>query len=65
MHAGLRRLNWIMLVVNGRCRACQVEDLLHLHVQGKRDVVTHELEVRLAEQVLHIGLGSGEEVVDA
>jgi hypothetical protein len=49
--ARLGRLDWIELVVNRRSRTGEVENLVYLYVEGKRYVVAHELEPRIAEQM--------------
>lgn len=41
MDAGLGGLNRVKLVVDRRCRTGQVADLIALHVQRIRNVVTH------------------------
>src|SRR5262249_47549483 len=65
VHARLRRLHGIVLVVNGRGRAGEVVDLVDLDIERKRHVVTHELEVVVIEQMLDIALRAGEEIIDA
>ena len=64
-HAGLGRLHGVELVVDGRGGAGQVVDLVHLDVERKADVVAHQLEVRVVEQVRDVAPASGEEIVDA
>ena len=51
------------LVVDGGGRAGQVVDLVHLQQYGLHHVVSDDLEVRLAYQVLDVVLGAREEVV--
>jgi hypothetical protein len=53
------------LVVDRGSRAREVVDLVDLRVERKGDVVAQELEQRIAEQVEHVGLAPGVEVVDA
>jgi len=65
MHARLRRLHRIMLVVDRRSWAGEVVDLVDLEVERKRYVVPHELEVMVIKQMLDITARPGEEVVDA
>jgi hypothetical protein len=65
VHAGLGGLHRVELVVDRRGRAGQVVDLVDLHVEREGDVVAHQLEVRVAEQVDDVVLGAGEEVVHA
>ena len=65
VHAGLGGLHRIVLVVDRRGRAGEVEDLVDLDVEREGHVVAHQLEARVAEQVRDVALGAGEEVVDA
>ena len=64
-HAGLGGLHGVALVVDGRGRAGEVVDLVHLHIEREADVVADQLEVRVALQVRHVGVGPGVEVVRA
>jgi len=63
--AGLDGLHGIVLVVDGGSGAGEVVDLVHLHVERKCDVVAHELEAPVVQQILDVGPGGGEEVVHA
>jgi hypothetical protein len=65
VHAGLRGLHGVELVVNRRRRAGQVEDLIDLHEEGHGHVVAHQLEPRVGEEVGDVAPAAGEEVVDA
>ena len=65
MHAGLRGLDRVVLIVDRRRGAGEIVDLVDLHIERKRHVVAHQLEMRVVEQVLDVALGAGEEVVDA
>ena len=65
VHAGLGGLHRVVLVVDRRGRAGQVVDLVDLDVEREGDVVAHQLEVRVVQQVDDVVLGAGEEVVDA
>jgi hypothetical protein len=56
VHAGLGGLHRVVLVVDGAGRAGQVVDLVHLDIQRKGDVVAHQLEARVVEQVGDVGL---------
>ena len=64
MDTGLRGLYRVKLVMNGRCRPGQVVDLVHLHVEGIGDIMTHELEMMVVEQRHYIVPCSSEKVVD-
>lgn len=52
-------------VVDRRGRAGQVVDLVHLHIQRKRDIVAHQFKVRVGQQVGNVFLGTAVEVVEA
>src|SRR5215471_16680710 len=65
MDACLGRLDGIVLIVNWRCRAGQVVDLIDLQIQREGDVVADGFEVRIREQMRNIGARAGEIIVDA
>src|SRR5690606_36966010 len=55
----------ILLIVDGRGGAGQVEDLVDLHVERKGHVVADELETRMRMQVFDVSLAASEQVVHA
>ena len=63
--AGLHGLDRVVLVVPRRGRAGEVVDLVHLEAERIHHVVAHQLEVVAVEQVIHVALLAGEEVVEA
>jgi len=65
VHARLGGLHRIELIMHRRGRTGQIVDLVHFDIQRKSDVVPHQLEARVLEQVLDVGLAAGEEIVDA
>ena len=65
VYAGLGGLHRVELVVDGRSRAGQIEDFVGLDVKRESDVVAHQLEHRLGEQMGDVVLGAGVEIVDA
>ena len=65
MHARLRGLHRVPLVVDGRRRAREIEDLVDLDEERVGDVVAQELEALVVEEVLDVASGAGEEIVDA
>ena len=65
MHAGLGRLHRIPLVVDGRGRAREIEDLVDLDEKRMGDVVPKEFEVLVTEEVLDVAPAAGEKIVDA
>jgi hypothetical protein len=65
MHASLRRLHRIVLVVNGRSRAGEIVDLVDLQIDRECHVVADKLEALVINQMLYVASGAGEEVVEA
>ena len=65
MQTGLGGLHRIVLVMNGRCRARQVVDLIHFDIEREGHIVAHQLEVRVIEQMGDVVLDAGEEIVKA
>jgi hypothetical protein len=65
VHAHLRGLNRIELIVNRGGWAGQVEDFINLYIEGKADVVPGQLESRIREEMVHVVPSSGIEIVDA
>ena len=45
MDCCFRRLHGIVLIVNGGRRAGEIVDLVHLHIERKRNVMTEELKI--------------------
>ena len=50
---------------SGRCRAGEIENLIHFNKDGMRDVVTQQLEALVIEKMLDIAPRSREEIIDA
>ena len=65
VHARLGGLHGIMLVVNGRCRAGEIVDLVDLDIERESNVVTYQLEPLSADEMGDVALGAGEEIIDA
>ena len=65
VHARLRRLHGVVLVVHRRSGAGQIVDLVDFDVERKRHIVPHYLEVRLSNEMRDVVLRSREEIVDA
>lgn len=63
--AGLGRLHRILLVMDGRGRTGEVEDLIHLDEQRMRDVVTQKLEAFVVEEMRDVAARAREEIIDA
>ena len=64
-HRGLHRLDGVVLIVPGGGRTGEVVDLVHLQPDGYRDIVPDQLEIRLGQQMGHVALLAGEEIVQA
>src|SRR2546430_17152335 len=54
MHADLRGLHRVELVMNGRSRASQIEDFIHLNVERETDVMPGQLEPRVRQEMMHV-----------
>lgn len=65
MHIHFCGLDWIVLIMDGRSRTCQIIDFIHLNVQRVCDVMAKELEIRVIHEVQDITLGARVEIVDA
>ena len=65
VHARLGRLHWIVLIVDGRGRASEVIDFVDFDIERKGHIVPQELKAGIADQMLDIPLGAGEEIVGA
>ncbi len=64
-HAGLDRLDRIVLIMNGRRRASEIEDPIDFKVDWMDDIMANEFEARMAEQVPNVLFVAGKEVVEA
>jgi hypothetical protein len=62
--ADLRGLHWVKLIVYGRSRASQIEDLVNLDVQRETNVVPGELKSRIRQQMMHVVSSACVEVID-
>ena len=65
MHARFDRLHRVLLVMNGRSRACQVIYFVYFYIQRESDVMPDDFEAGVGEEVFDVLLGAGEEVVHA
>ena len=65
MDRRLGRLDGIVLVMDRRGGAGEVVDFVDFDEQREGDVVAHQLEFRVGEEVRDIGLVAGEEIVGA
>ena len=65
MHAGLRRLHRIALVVNRRRRTGEIVDLVDFNVERECDVVTCQFEMLVVQEMLNVLAGAGEKIVRA
>jgi hypothetical protein len=64
-HIRLDGLDRISLVVNGRGRAGQIVDPVHLQEYRLDDVMADELEIRSLQERLDIPLGAREQIIQA
>ena len=62
---GLNRSHRVVLIVDGRCRAGEVEDLINFNVKRERDVVAYQLEFRLPDKMRDVSSSSRTEIVHA
>ena len=53
-NAGFGRLHGIPLVMDRRCRTCQVIDLVHFHEERMRDIMPKQLKMLVVEQMLNV-----------
>ena len=65
VHAGLERLHRIELIVNRRGRAGQIVDFVDLDIKTHRDVVAHDFEARVGQEMLDVLASAGIIIVDA
>jgi hypothetical protein len=64
-HVSLDRVDRIELVMNGRGGALKVVDRVDVDEERLGDVVPHQLEAGVAEQMCDVFFASGVEVIDA
>ncbi len=64
VHAGFGGLHGVELIVDRRGRAGQVIDLVDFDIERKGNVVAHQLEIWVIEEMGDVVLGAGEEVVE-
>jgi hypothetical protein len=62
--ARLRRLHRVELIVDGRGRAGEVVDLVYLDIEREGDVMAHQFETRLLQEVGDVVLPAGEKIID-
>src|ERR1700722_17689834 len=65
MDTDLCRLHGIELIVDGRRRAGQIENLVDFDIERKTDIVSLQFKKWVRQQVLHVVSSSGVEVVNA
>jgi hypothetical protein len=63
-HGGLHRLDGVVLVVRGGSWAGEVVDAVNLELERVDDVVAHELEAGIADEMLDIRLATSEEIIE-
>ena len=65
MHAGLGGLHRIVLIVDWRCRTSEIVDLIDLHIERERHVVTDQFETFVIKQRFDVPSCAGEKIVHA
>ena len=65
VNAGLRGLDWIVLIVNRRCRTRQIVDLVNLDVEWECDVMPEKLEILVLRKVKDVSSATRVKVIDA
>src|SRR5262249_38302445 len=65
VHADFRSLHRIKLVVNGRSRTGQIENFIGLDVERETNVMAHQLEASIRQQMMHVASGPGVEIINA
>ena len=65
MHTGLQSLHWIELVVDRRCRARQIVNLIDLDIERQRNITAHNLETPIGQQMFDVLPPAGIKIVDA
>ena len=65
MHRHFGRLNRIVLIMDRRCGAGEVKDLVHFNEKRETDVVSHEFKPGMLKQMFDVALCAREQIVDA
>ena len=63
--ACLGRLHWILLVVDWRCRAGKIKDLVDLHKKGMCNIVAQQFKTLVIEQMFDVVPCASEEIIHA
>src|SRR5215468_9517033 len=65
VHTDCRGLHRIKLVVNGRSWTSQIENFIDFDVERETNVMAHQLEARIRQQMMHVASRPGVEIIDA
>jgi len=65
MHRSLGGLDRIALVMDGRSRTGEIVYLIHFDKERERDVMAHQFEALMVQQMLDVVPGAGEVIVHA
>src|SRR5262249_42305747 len=65
MHADLCGLHRIELIMHGRSRTSQIENFIDFDVERETNVMAHQLETRIRQQMMHVAPGPSVEIIDA
>jgi hypothetical protein len=64
MDGGFGGLDGIMLVVNGGCGASKIVNLVNLDIEREANIVAHQLESGVSDQMFYVTPCARKEVVD-
>jgi len=64
VHTGLGGCHRVVLVMDRRCWTGQVVDFIDLYIKRERDIVAHQLEMRVFKQIDDVVLAASKEVID-
>src|SRR5262245_25007832 len=65
VHADLCGLHRIELIVHGRSRAGKIENFIDFDVERETNVMAHQLEARIRQQMMYVASGPGVEIINA
>ncbi len=64
-NAGLGGLHRVPLIMNRRCRAGQIINLIDLHEERMRDIVAKQFKMLMVQQMFDVPAGAGKKIIDA
>src|SRR5262249_24126154 len=63
--ADLCGLHRIELIMHGRSRTSQIENFIDFDVERETNVMAHQLEASIRQQMMHVASRPGVEIIDA